>query len=185
MIREQFQATSPGEIRPIERPETVHQEFESKINEWKSAASHNKYKGLTYLTLSDETERRMTERKLVKIGEPVILPTISEFLNEMATRQHDEIQRLKSEAQGGILPDPTVPEEHHEKLTPDPWQLHPVRIKKLVNKNSKPKKAAKASKRVTKPVAKKSVKARKPAKTTSKPKAKKKSARKTASRSRR
>ena len=71
----------------------------------------------------------MPHRKLVRIGEPSSLPTIAQFLSEMAARQHNEIQRLKSEALSGKLPDPTVPEEHHDELRPDAWQLHPVRIK--------------------------------------------------------
>jgi hypothetical protein len=87
----------------------------------------------------------MPHRRLVKIGEPTSLPTISQFLKEMAARQHEEIQRLKSEALSGKLPDPTVPEEHHEDLTPDPWQLHPVRIKKSTKKST-----AKKSKKLPK-----------------------------------
>jgi hypothetical protein len=94
----------------------------------------------------------MPHRKLVKIGEKVTLPTISQFLLEMATRQHEEIARLKSEALTGVLPDPTVPEEHHENLTPDPWQLHPVRIKKIATKRASVKSAAKKKARSSKPV---------------------------------
>ena len=115
-----------------------------------------------------ETDGRMPYRKLVKIGETAPLPTISQFLNEMAQRQHDEIQRLKSEALEGRLPDPTVPEEHHDELTPDPWQLHPVRIKRAPKKVSKKrvvrgKKVVRnsKSKRSTKPLAKKSLKSSK------------------------
>ena len=99
----------------------------------------------------------MPHRKLVKIGETPTLPTISQFLNEMAARQHEEIQRLKSEALSGKLPDPTVPEEHHEDLTPDPWQLHPVRIKQPAKKTSRRKGSAKRSVRA-KATVKKAVK---------------------------
>lgn len=89
----------------------------------------------------------MPHRRLVKIGETPALPTISQFLSEMAARQHEEIQRLKSEALSGKLPDATVPQEHHEDLTPDPWQLHPVRIKRSPKKATPRKKAAKKSSR--------------------------------------
>jgi hypothetical protein len=68
----------------------------------------------------------------------------------------------------GTLPDPTVPEEHNEELTPDPWQLHPVRTLRAKKKKASSKKAAKAVKR-SKPL-----KAAKSKKTASKPKAKKK-----------
>ncbi len=79
----------------------------------------------------------MPHRRLVRIGETPALPTIAQFLTEMATRQHEEIERLKREAQQGRLPDPTVPQEHHEELTPDPWQLHPVRITKAAGRKGK------------------------------------------------
>jgi hypothetical protein len=124
----------------------------------------------------------MPHRRLVKIGEPVNLPTISQFLAEMATRQHEEIQRLKSEALSGVLPDPTVPEEHHETLTPDPWQLHPVRIRKSASKKAKSSKSSKVPKRkATK--AKKAVKPKKVAKSASKPRSKKKPAKKVSAKS--
>jgi septal ring-binding cell division protein DamX len=111
----------------------------------------------------------MPHRRLVKIGEPPKLPTISQFLMDMAQKQHEEIQRLKTEAATGVLPDPTVPEEHHEELTPDPWQLHPVRIKKPAKKKAakkpgakkfakspaKAKKVVKAKKAASKPVSRK------------------------------
>jgi hypothetical protein len=110
----------------------------------------------------------MPHRRLVKIGEPPKLPTISQFLTDMAAKQHEEIQRLKSEALTGLLPDPTVPEEHHEELTPDPWQLHPVRIKKAAKKKSSKKASAKKSAKSSKPtkapkINKKVVKAKKAA----------------------
>ena len=116
----------------------------------------------------------MPHRRLVKIGEPPKLPTISQFLMDMAQKQHEEIQRLKSEAATGVLPDPTVPEEHHEELTPDPWQLHPVRVKKSAKKKSSKKVAAKKPAK-----AKKVVKVKKAA---SKPVARKKTAKKAGAR---
>ena len=109
----------------------------------------------------------MPHRKLVRIGETPKLPTISEFLRDMATRQHDEIQRLKSEAMSGTLPDPTVAEKHHEELTPDPWQLHPVRVRKP-KKKAASKKSAKTVKRA------KVARSAKSKKTAAKPKLKKK-----------
>ena len=112
----------------------------------------------------------MPHRRLVKIGVEPTLPTISQFLKEMAARQHEEIQRLKTEALSGTLPDPTVPEADHAELTPDPWQLHPVRITPLRKKASakksakktkiKPSTAAK-SKKVTKKAKKQTPKAKK------------------------
>ena len=111
----------------------------------------------------------MPHRKLVRIGEPPTLPTISQFLTEMATRQFEEIQRLKSEALSGNLPDPTVPEEHHEELTPDPWQLHPVRVKKSPTKKKSSKSAKKLATKAKTVKAKKSAKVRKAAKRSSKP----------------
>jgi hypothetical protein len=131
-----------------------------------------------------ETEPRMPHRRLVKIGEPPKLPTISQFLTDMATRQHEEIERLKSEAATGVLPDPTVPEKHYEELTPDPWQLHPVRIKKSAKKKSVKKASAKKptktpSRAKASKTNKKVVKAKKAA---SKPGARKKPAKKAAAR---
>jgi hypothetical protein len=87
----------------------------------------------------------MPHRKLVRIGETPTLPTISQFLKDMAVRQHEEIQRLKSEALSGELPDPTVPEADHDSLTPDPWQLHPVRVKRIPKKRATSKKSLKLS----------------------------------------
>lgn len=87
----------------------------------------------------------MPHRRLVRIGETPALPTISQFLTEMASRQHEEIERLKSEAKAGRLPDPTVQEEHHEELTPDPWQLHPVRVKKAAARKKARKTAARSA----------------------------------------
>jgi hypothetical protein len=95
---------------------------------------------------------------------------------EMATRQHEEIARLKSEAASGIFPDPTVAEQHHEELTPDPWQLHPVRVKKSAKKKSSKKASAKKSAKSPKR-AKKVVKAKK-----AKPAARKLPAKKAAAR---
>jgi hypothetical protein len=129
---------------------------------------------------NDETEPRMPHRRLVKIGEPPKPPTISQFLMDMAARQHDEIQRLKSEAASGILPDATVPEEHHEELTPDPWQLHPVRVKNSSKKRASKKASAKKSAK-SPGKAKKVVKAKKAA---SKSGARKKPAKKAVARKR-
>ena len=110
----------------------------------------------------------MPYRKLVKIGETTPLPTISQFLGEMAQRQHEEIQRLKSEAFAGKLPNSAVPEEDHDELTPDPWQLHPVRIKKAPKKVSKKRVAPKrrvvrtpSSKKLSKLLPKKSLRSSK------------------------
>ena len=98
----------------------------------------------------------------------------------MAARQFEEIQRLKTEALSGNLPDPTVPEENHQELTPDPWQLHPVRVKK-----SAAKKSAKKAAKKTRPIkAKKVAKTSKAAKRSPKPK-KKTASKKVARRSKR
>jgi hypothetical protein len=160
-VREQLQATGPCGCRPIERTEAVHQKFGLNLLD--------PYPGLKLPEVIDnkgwsyETDLRMPYRKLVKIGETTPLPTISQFLSEMAQRQHEEIQRLKSEALAGKLPNSTVPEEHLDELTPDPWQLHPVRIKKAPKKATKKRVASKRkvartskSKRSLKPLAKKS-----------------------------
>jgi adenylate kinase len=122
----------------------------------------------------------MPHRRLVKIGETPTLPTISQFLLDMASKQHEEIQRLKSEALSGKLPDPTVPEEHHEKLTPDPWQLHPVRLKKPAKK--KPAKKASVKKAGSKKAAKTSKKVVKTKKAASKTGVRKKAAKKAVAR---
>lgn len=112
-------------------------------------------KPLTIALCNEETDPRMPHRKLVRIGETPTLPTISQFLNEMAARQHEEIQRLKAEALNGRLPDPTVPEPENDVLTPDAWQLHPVRVKRPPKKAAT-KRSAKSSKKARKPkVAKK------------------------------
>jgi hypothetical protein len=105
----------------------------------------------------------MPHRKLVNIGDKVTLPTISQFLREMASRQHEEINRLKREASEGLLPDPTVPEEHHEQPTPDPWQLHPVRVKRAAGKRTAAKRTPK--RKTAKSAAKKKAKPLRRAKT--------------------
>ncbi len=103
----------------------------------------------------------MPHRRLVHIGETPALPTIAQFLTEMATRQHEEIQRLKREAlEKGSLPDPKIDEGPHDELTPDPWLLHPVRVKRLKPKTSK--RAKKSSSRTKKPA--KAAKSPRPAK---------------------
>jgi len=72
----------------------------------------------------------MPHRKLVQIGAPPKLPTIREFLSEMAERQRDEIRRLKAEVLHGEAPEQTKNPQSDTKLVPDPWQLHPVRVKR-------------------------------------------------------
>ena len=73
----------------------------------------------------------MPHRKLIQIGAPQKLPTIREFLTDMAERQRDEIRRLKAEAlHGEGREQPQVKSSSPDKLEPDPWQLHPVRIQK-------------------------------------------------------
>ena len=113
-------------------------------------------KPLTIALCNEETDPRMPHRKLVRIGETPTLPTISQFLKEMAVRQHEEIQRLKAEALNGTLPDPTVPEPEQDSLTPDAWQLHPVRVKRAARKAAA-KKSAKSSSKAKPRVAKKVV----------------------------
>ncbi len=73
----------------------------------------------------------MTPRKLVNIGEKPELPTIHEFFTEMAERQHEEIRRLKSEVAGQPLTGELKPHpKDSRKPVPDPWLLHPTRIKR-------------------------------------------------------
>lgn len=95
----------------------------------------------------------MPHRKLVKIGEEAQLPTIGEFFTQMAERQHEEIRRLKTEVadqplMGELNPHPV----DSRKPVPDPWLLHPVRVKKSkTNKKTAAKSAGrKPSKRKTK-----------------------------------
>lgn len=109
----------------------------------------------------------MPHRKLVKIGETPKLPTIEEFFRQMAERQHDEIRRLKAEVAGQPLtgeldPHPGDP----RKPVPDPWLLHPVRVK-----TSAAKKKAAAKKSPTKRTSKTKTKK---AKTTARAKTSKK-----------
>jgi hypothetical protein len=70
----------------------------------------------------------MPHRKLIQIGTPQKLPTIREFLTEMAERQRDEIRRLKAEVLHGETPEQSEKPQSATKLVPDPWQLHPVRF---------------------------------------------------------
>jgi hypothetical protein len=89
----------------------------------------------------------MTPRKLVKIGEKLELPTIHEFFTEMADRQHEEIRRLKAEVAGQpLIGELTSHPKDPRKPVPDPWLLHPTRIKRTPGK----KKAAKKSTAVRK-----------------------------------
>ena len=90
----------------------------------------------------------MPHRKLVKIGDTPKLPTIEEFFKVMAERQREEIQKLKAEIAGhpstgenfSHPADPRTP-------VPDPWLLHPVRVKRAAAKkpSAKKKPAAKKS----------------------------------------
>ncbi len=85
----------------------------------------------------------MPHRRLVKIGETPKLPTIQQFFTDMANRQRDEIRKLKAELAGHTLTgeleahpsDPRTP-------VPDPWLLHPVRVKRAAAAKKHPKKAA-------------------------------------------
>lgn len=79
----------------------------------------------------------MPHRKLVKIGESPKLPSIQEFFTEMAARQHEEIRRLKAEVAG--QPVDGALEAHPldtRRPVPDPWLLHPVRIKRVAAKKA-------------------------------------------------
>ncbi len=96
---------------------------------------------------------------MVNIGETPKLPTIQEFFTEMAERQHDEIRKLKAEIAGRPLSGEVNPHpEDPRKPVPDPWILHPVRIKpakkktpkkRAVKKSTARKSAAKKSKRLS------------------------------------
>lgn len=70
----------------------------------------------------------MARKKLVNIGQQPEMPTIREFLVEMAERQGDEIRRLKAEALGEkpSLAKRSLPDDQ-DRISPDPWALHPVR----------------------------------------------------------
>ena len=70
-------------------------------------------------------------RKLVNIGENPQLPTIQEFFTAMADRQHEEIRRLKEEV-GAVSSSGEASRQPRDprKPVPDPWLLHPVRIKR-------------------------------------------------------
>lgn len=78
----------------------------------------------------------------MQIGAEVKPPTIREFLTEMAAQQRDEIRRLKAEASGGKLPARSSEASSPDKLLPDAWQLHPVKVTR-----TKLKKSARGSKR--------------------------------------
>jgi hypothetical protein len=85
----------------------------------------------------------MPNRKLVKIGEDPKLPTIEEFFLDMAARQHDEIRKLKQEIAGHPLSgEPLVAPADPRKPVPDPWLLHPTRIKRAPSKRKNAKKTA-------------------------------------------
>ncbi len=101
----------------------------------------------------------MPKSKLVHIGEEPELPTIREFFTEMAVRQGEEIHRLKEEM--GLLAGTGTTERRssarkaHKRPVPDPWLLHPVRVKKTRKK--------KAARKVTKKAAAKKPAKKKPA----------------------
>jgi hypothetical protein len=85
----------------------------------------------------------MTPRKLVKIGEKPELPTIHEFFIEMAERQHEEIRRLKAEVAGQPVTGKLKPHpKDSRKPVPDPWLLHPTRIKRVPAKKKVTKKGS-------------------------------------------
>ena len=91
----------------------------------------------------------MPNRKLVKIGENPELPTIEEFFLDMAARQYDEIRKLKQEIAGYPLSgEPTAPPADSRKPVPDPWLLHPTRIKRATAKRKVAKKSSSASRRM-------------------------------------
>ncbi len=103
----------------------------------------------------------MPHRKLVKIGDSPKLPTIMEFFQDMAGRQSDEIRRLKAEIAGQPLTGELAPHpEDSRKPVPDPWLLHPVRIKRAAAKPAKKKAAKKTSARPKKTAKKKPAKAK-------------------------
>lgn len=98
----------------------------------------------------------MPHRRLVKIGDTPKLPTIQEFFTVMADRQRDEIRKLKAELAGQPLDGDLDPHPIDPRTpVPDPWLLHPVRIKrapakkKTAAKKSAPKKSV-AKKKSTK-----------------------------------
>lgn len=119
----------------------------------------------------------MPHRKLVKIGETPKLPTIEQFFQEMAVRQHDEIRKLKEELAGHAPGDPADFGPHDpRKPVPDPWLLHPTRIKRTPAKRKASKKAS-AGKPKSKRPAKKTA-----ARTSKRVSSKRSSARKSAKR---
>jgi hypothetical protein len=66
------------------------------------------------------------EGELVLIGQPVKMPTIREFLEKMADEQGKDIERLKREALGTERRRQRR-ESPSDEISPDPWQIHPVR----------------------------------------------------------
>ncbi len=106
----------------------------------------------------------MPHRRLVKIGEAPKLPTIQEFFVQMAERQNQEIRRLKAEVAGQPESGDLQPHPTDSRIpVPDPWLLHPVRVKRApATKKTKPKTRRAGAKgkvgavRRAKPVAKRS-----------------------------
>jgi len=66
------------------------------------------------------------EGELVIIGQPAKMPTIREFLEKMADEQGKDIERLKREALGTERRRQRR-ESPSDEISPDPWQIHPVR----------------------------------------------------------
>lgn len=94
----------------------------------------------------------MPHRKLVKIGDSPKLPTIQEFFQTMAERQRDEIRRLKEEVAGQSPRESAdISTNDPRKPVPDPWLLHPVRIKRTPGKKTAAKKSAGSKKTLAKP----------------------------------
>jgi hypothetical protein len=96
---------------------------------------------------------------LVKIGDTPKLPTIQEFFVQMAERQRDEIRKLKAELASQPLTGDLDPRpEDSRKPVPDPWLLHPVRIKRAPAKKKSAKKVvAKKSSSIKKKTTKKTI----------------------------
>lgn len=85
----------------------------------------------------------MPHRKLVKIGDTPKLPSIQEFFIQMADRQHEEIEKLKTEIAGHPSTGESISHPVDPRMpVPDPWLLHPVRVKRATAKKKAPKKTA-------------------------------------------
>lgn len=101
----------------------------------------------------------MPHRRLVKIGDEPKLPTIQEFFTVMADRQRDEIRKLKAELAGQPLDGELDPHPVDPRTpVPDPWLLHPMRIKRAPAKKKIAAKKSTAKKTAAKKTAKKATK---------------------------